>query len=720
MIYEQFIATKGYSADLQRCIEDTVEKLLANKTGFDFEGTVGQRPGMLLGKIQSGKTRAFIGIMALAFDKGYDVCVVFTKGTNALATQTIRRFESDFDSFINDDEVKVYDIMSVPNLTPYIKGQKLIFVVKKETRNIDRLTKLLYDNIDLTEKRVLFIDDEADTAGIGFHRDRHAEDGIELNVIASKINSVRAGFSNNYSFLQVTATPYALYLQPEGEIQLNNCVFHPIKPAFTSLVPIHDAYIGGKQYFEESLDANSIYSKLYIGVGLEELKALGKQDRRYIANILTTNNLHCFRESIINYLVGGSIRLLQEQKLGKNYKSSFIIHTETAIKKHEWQMQLFKALYEKLQSIAQNGDATEMDKLISDSYNNIAASVKINEDYLPEYDCVKSLVCEAVRKGRIGYNVVNSDEDIVTLLNKDGELRLDNPFNIFIGGQILDRGITIPKLIGFFYGRNPKRMQMNTVLQHCRMYGARDRKDMAVTRFYTTERIYQAMKKIHDFDSALRDAFERGINGDDDSIVFIERDQDGRIIPCSPNQIMLSETNVIKPYARFLPYGFQTRARTHIQETVQKIDKMLPADAFQKNSEPQLIDVETVNSIIDLIYKTFTDHLGIDNETLKSIISRLQDNITSNTLKGKIYCYVRTGRNVSRTKADGSTFSDAPEDGQTDSKIAKQFAQETACLIMLKQNGKKENGWQDAEFWWPVLISPANAKTAIFASRNSN
>ena len=29
------------------------------------------RPGMLLGKIQSGKTRIFIGVIAMAFDNGY-------------------------------------------------------------------------------------------------------------------------------------------------------------------------------------------------------------------------------------------------------------------------------------------------------------------------------------------------------------------------------------------------------------------------------------------------------------------------------------------------------------------------------------------------------------------------------------------------------------------------------------------------------------------------
>ena len=37
--------------------------------------TSSDRPGILLGKIQSGKTRAFLGVIAEAFDNGYDIAV---------------------------------------------------------------------------------------------------------------------------------------------------------------------------------------------------------------------------------------------------------------------------------------------------------------------------------------------------------------------------------------------------------------------------------------------------------------------------------------------------------------------------------------------------------------------------------------------------------------------------------------------------------------------
>ena len=101
-------------------MEETVTKLLANQTSMD-------RPGMLLGKIQSGKTRAFIGIVALAFDNGYDMAIILTKGTKVLAQQTYQRLRSDFAEFIESDDIQLFDIMNIPeNLPPYILGKKII------------------------------------------------------------------------------------------------------------------------------------------------------------------------------------------------------------------------------------------------------------------------------------------------------------------------------------------------------------------------------------------------------------------------------------------------------------------------------------------------------------------------------------------------------------------------------------------------------------------
>ena len=58
-----------FAPPFRLCAEDTVQRLLQQDTSSN-------RPGILLGKVQSGKTRLFLSVIGLAFDKGYDVAVI--------------------------------------------------------------------------------------------------------------------------------------------------------------------------------------------------------------------------------------------------------------------------------------------------------------------------------------------------------------------------------------------------------------------------------------------------------------------------------------------------------------------------------------------------------------------------------------------------------------------------------------------------------------------
>lgn len=55
-------------------------------------------------------------------------------------------------------------------------------------------------------------DDEADTTGIGYEKIKGTKDEFDLRTVASEVNNIR-GNLDGYVFIQVTATPYALYLQ---------------------------------------------------------------------------------------------------------------------------------------------------------------------------------------------------------------------------------------------------------------------------------------------------------------------------------------------------------------------------------------------------------------------------------------------------------------------------------------------------------------------------
>lgn len=135
-----------------------------------------------------------------------------------------------------------------------------------------------------------------------------------------------------------------------------------------------------------------------------------------------------------------------------------------------------------------HGDELAFQKIVHESYEHVIQSTtRFKPTFERVYECVK----KALNDEHVVTEVVNSEQDVENLLNKQGELRLHAPLNIFIGGQILDRGITVQNVIGFYYGRNPRNFQQDTVMQHSRMYGARAIDDVVVTRFYTTQKNLQ-------------------------------------------------------------------------------------------------------------------------------------------------------------------------------------------------------------------------------------
>jgi hypothetical protein len=704
-----------YGAVEQDCIQGAVAKLLS-------QPTTASKPGMLLGKIQSGKTKVFLGIIALAFDNGYDVAIVLTKPTTALAKQTFKRLNKEFAEFIESDQAKVYDILEIPErLTQFELNQKMTFVVKKQTDNLDRLAEaLLRTYPQMAHKKILIIDDEADNASIGYINDKAL--GLQLRTIARQVDELRRNLQSS-SFLQVTATPYSLYLQPENS-PIEGADLAPVRPQFTELVPVHASYVGGKFYFEDSKIPTDPAAYVSVKVPSDELKVLRSEDRRSFKTeeCLTSPRIAGLRAALLNFIVGGCIRRIQDEQARRRPKRfSFLFHTESQKAAHAWQESVILRFDEMLQEEAKNRTPL-LQGLIRSAYADLSRSILAAQMPLPAFDEVLTRVLSALTGGELTITKVNSEAQISSLLDDEGQLRLRNPLNIFIGGQILDRGITIANLIGFYYGRDPQRFQQDTVLQHSRMYGFRPLEDRAVTRFYTSPHIHRAMERMHEADSALRDRIAR--NGDQ-KVNFIELDPNGLIIPCSPAKILASNITTVQPHRRILPVGFQTDFKTRLLPITQKIDARLralgPFPRERENPDPFEADLEEAVKIIELLGPTFVDFAPgyedrWDPEEYKAILRQLSESCPNPALRGRIFLLVRTGRNLSRTLQASShaEFADAPDTTRTEGTITKQFAQDLPVLMLIRQNGASPQ-WRDCPFWWPVILPPANMRTTLFA-----
>jgi hypothetical protein len=320
----------------------------------------------------------------------------------------------------------------------------------------------------------------------------------------------------------------------------------------------------------------------------------------------------------------------------------------------------------------------------------------------------------ALIDGHLMIAKVNSNSDIEALLDEDGQLRLRTPLNLFIGGQILDRGITITNLIGFYYGRNPKRFQQDTVLQHSRMYGSRSQGDLPVTRFYSPPHIYQIMKNIHEFDSALRDAFLTGAH--EQGVYFIQRDAADRLVPCSPNKLLFSKVTTVRPGRRRVLIDFQTISKTEGKRNLDDLDRRIKTLCNGSIGTAVEIDVHMAAEILKLCYLNlkFDDPEDEQQKAQVAILEHFSLQADADRGRGKVWLITADDRDVARYREAGR-FSDAPDTKQqADEATAK--AIDIPALMLLRQNGREEKGWRSLPFWWPVVVTPRNAITSVFAA----
>ena len=418
----------------------------------------------------------------------------------------------------------------------------------------------------------------------------------------------------------------------------------------------------------------------------------------------------------MNFIVGSCIRWLQQKEAKERIqKYCFVVHTERGKQSHEWQVQVVEKLKDLFIYSAHN-NIPLLDKLVRKSYDDLSKSISIIDEP-PSYKEVLEEVVEALKDDCVMIRKVNSETEVEQLLDDNGELERTAPLNIFIGGQILDRGVTIRNLVGFYYGRRPSRFQQDTVLQHSRMFGYRPEEDLAVTRFYTALVIYSVMERIHEFDNALGEAFEK--EAQSAGIVFICKDPSNRILPCSPNKISISSTTTLTPHKRMLPIYFQTDYKTKIRSTLEELDRVInnkmPAEGKNK---PFIIELSVAHSIIDMINSMLMFESGWewDVKAFKACMEYLSKNAQDRKNTGKVWCFVRRDRNTSRYRFQAHRFQDRP-DTETDLTDGKIIAKDIPVLMLLRQNGLEEQGWRGSPFWWPVMVAPQKTRPVIFASK---
>ena len=443
-------------------INETAEKVAA-KWVNPVSGGKEATNGLIYGLIQSGKTGVLTVTGAIGADQGYRTIIILTSDNDPLYGQTLSRVRHAFPGI---GIIGKNDFKDAGAFLERIKGGTCAIVTTKNSRMLNTLI----ENFKMGRVRglsCLIIDDEADQASLNTRARR--DDGTR-SMINDRISELRSFFEKN-TYLQVTATPQALFLQTPR---------HDFRPKFTVLSHPGAAYVGGDDFFGDDSD-------LVREFDLNEIAILapGAQPTP------TLDIPRSLLKALDTFMIGATLKRTKEA----DQNCAFLCHVSTRTSDHRHIVDLLQKYGRNLAAGVKAKKQAVINRLRS-AYDDLASTHPDLGIYKFE-DLVERI--EFFSPG-IAVKLVNGETD--------EDVAVESPYNLFVGGNKLGRGVTIKNLLVSYYGRNPRSPQADTVLQHARMYGYR-RKDIGLLRLFLPRELHIVFKAINKMEGGLRELIAR-------------------------------------------------------------------------------------------------------------------------------------------------------------------------------------------------------------------
>ena len=458
-------------------VRSTYSRLLRQLT------TESNHNSLLVGKVQSGKTSNLELLTALAFDNGYNLLIIYGGYDTELLRQCTERFGATFDSASGDDIVEsdtpiVFTTNTVTKGSNPIacltadfavdlleEGRPIIITCLKNSRVLSKVNRLLRTLVNVPNIKPFIIDDEGDQASLNTAKKK--EKGTPT------YNAIKAmkGILCNPLYLSVTATPQANIFQDD---------ISALIPASVHLIQPGVGYNGASIYH---LSENEIIQSI-----AEE------QSSTTISDPL--------RKAIYYFIVASAIKQLMAEKK-KEKLSDMIIHVDRKVSEHG-------ALY----------------SCVNDELRNIKAAFENKDDdvdgytfYLNKLKNSYTLYTSEVIQSQFPFDNTLLEE-LAICIKKTGvilqnglgketkETERTKWHKIYIGGDLLQRGLTFPNLIVSYFTRFAKSGgNMDTTLQRARWFGYRS-KYLDLCKIFTTDEISKEFTVLAEVEDDLWEQFE--------------------------------------------------------------------------------------------------------------------------------------------------------------------------------------------------------------------
>ncbi len=624
-------------------IEATAEQV-AKRWVNPVSGGIEDINGLIYGLIQSGKTGVLTVTGALGADEGYRTVLILTSDNVPLYEQTLGRAR---EAFPGMDILGKADIKDWKSFAQRIKVGVCAIIMTKNAGHLGTLIEN-FKKGNVKGLSCLIIDDEADQASLNT---RTKKDDGTRSKINDRILELRGFFEKN-TYLQVTATPQALFLQPTG---------HEFRPKFTVLSHPGAGYVGGDDFFGEG-------STLVREFPIDDINALTSGAQPAPSGSIPASLL----KALDTFMIGATYKRLQ----AANQNCAFLCHVSTRKDDHRH----IEALLRRYKTDLASGARARTPALIK----RLTAAY---EDLSKTHPALAATsfddLVEAIKFYSAGV--------VVKLVNgeTDEDVAVQSPYNLFVGGNKLGRGVTIKNLLVSYYGRNPKTPQADTVLQHARMYGYR-RADIGLLRLFLPNELHTVFKAIHKMERGLRNLIAQA-PGEEFRGVYVE----GSMNPTRGNVLVPGAIGVYTGGGIYNPAQIvRDGSAVHITDDLN--DKLVKIP----NKQYKRFTLEEMRKIIAL---TQPDNSQSERVWDPVAVAESITQFASLRKQTDGYIYVDRDRGLKEARRETQGILSGGE--------ANKVPDDRLTLFLLRT--KPERGMNEA--WWPQIRFPSGRYGFAFA-----
>jgi hypothetical protein len=393
--------------------------------------------GLVIGYVQSGKTTSFTTVSALARDNGFRLVIICTGLTVSLFEQSAERLRRDLRLQERPDRSWLFVKNPRPTAemeqmveTALDEGRTVLIPVMKNGRHLDNLSRLL-SRLPLRGMPALMIDDEADQASLNNDIRRGA---LAQSATYRRILHLR-DLVPRHTFLQYTATPQALLL-------IN--LIDVLSPAFAQVLTPGAMYTGGRVFFERNMDL------------VREIPPLDIPSATNVLSGAPPSLLEALRVFWVGVAAG-----LVEGGVGNR---SMMIHpsqrTPPHADYHQWVLSVKSLWTNVLEAPEDDPDRQELVEAFRDAHSYLSQTA----DGLSPFEVLVPRLRDAVRH---------------TIVSQVNAARGRTPqvdwaqfyAHIVVGGEVLNRGVTVEGLTVTYMPRGPGTGQADTIQQRARWFG---------------------------------------------------------------------------------------------------------------------------------------------------------------------------------------------------------------------------------------------------------